>query len=93
MKAPTSKFGQFALGFVAELISFFIVVANARAYTHSNYAWTAITDILFSLQQFTMTRLMIDDPNGRTWWLGAGYTLGGTIGSLLAIFVTTLLGF
>lgn len=93
MKAPTSRLGQFSLGFVAELLSFFIIVANARAYTHGNYGWTAITDCLFSLQSFAMMKLMVDDKNARTWWMGLGYTIGGTIGSLLAILATSHLGF
>ena len=93
MKAPTSRLGQFSLGFFAEMISFFIIVANARAYTHGAYGWTALTDCLFSLQNFAMMKLMIDDQNARTWYLGIGYTIGGMIGSLLAIFVTSHLGF
>lgn len=93
MKAPTSRLGQFSLGFVTELICFFIIVANTRAYTHGNYLWTAITDTLFSMQSFCMAKLMMDDPNGRTWYMGVGYTIGGTIGSLLAIFITQRIGF
>lgn len=94
MKAPKTRIGQFCLMFAAEFISFFIIVANTRAYTHSNYMWTAVTDMLFSLQNFIMLKLMIDDQNSRSWWSGLGYTLGGTCGSLLSIFVTSkFLGF
>lgn len=94
MKAPKTKIGQFCLMFMAEFICFFILVANTKAYTHNNYTWTAITDMLFSLQSFTMSKIMIDDPNGRSWWAGAGFTLGGMCGSLVAIFVTShYLGF
>lgn len=93
MKAPTSKTGQFCLMFVAELVSFFIIVSNTRAFTHGNYLWTAITDTLFTMQQFTMAKLMIDDKNARSWSAGAGATIGGTCGSLLAIFITSHMGF
>jgi hypothetical protein len=93
MTAPKTRLGQFSLGFIAEFISFFIIVANTRAYTHGNYTWTIITDTLFSLQSFAMAKLMMDDANARTWWMGLGYTLGGTLGSCAAIFVTTHLGF
>lgn len=94
MRAPKTALGQFSLMFIAELISFFIVVANTRAYTKGLYTWTAVTDMLFSLQTFVMAKLMIDDANGRSWWAGAGFTLGGACGSLLAIFVTShYLGF
>jgi hypothetical protein len=94
MKAPTSRLGQFSLMFVAEFVSFFIIVANTRAFTHSNYGWTAITDGAFSLQNFIMMKLMVDDEKARSFWAGLGYTMGGMLGSLLAIFVTShYLGF
>lgn len=94
MKAPKTALGQFSLMFMVELVAFFIVVANTRAYTKGLYTWTAITDMLLSLQSFIMAKLMIDDVNGRSWWAGAGLTLGGACGSLLAIFVTShYLGF
>lgn len=80
--------GQFLLMFITELISFFIVVANTRAYTHGFYGWTALTDTLYSAQGFIMFKIMADDENGRTWWAGLGCTLGGTCGSLLAIWCT-----
>jgi len=88
MKAPSTHLGQFALLFVAEFISFFIVVANTRAFTHDNYLWTAITDTLFSAQKFAVAKLMMSDTKARTWWAGLGATLGGTCGSLLSIYVT-----
>lgn len=84
----STALGTFTLMFVAEFISFFIIVANTRAYTHGNYTWTVVTDTLFSLQSFCMSKLMIDDPKARTWWAGLGFTLGGTLGSCAAIFVT-----
>lgn len=93
MKAPTTRLGQFSLGFLAEFICFFIIVANTRAYTHGNYTWTIITDTLFSMQSFAMAKLMMDDKNARTWYMGIGYTIGGALGSVCAIFVTSLLGF
>jgi hypothetical protein len=93
MKAPTTSIGQFSLMFVAQLVSFFIIVANTRAFTHGSYGWTTVTDTMFSAQAFCLGKLMMEDPNGRTWWSGLGMTIGGTIGSLLAIFVTKHLGF
>lgn len=93
MKAPTSRSGQFSLGFISQFFSFFILVLNARAYTHGDYAWTALTDTVFSLTNFAMGKLMIDDENARTWWVAFGYSIGGTLGSLLAMFVASVLHF
>lgn len=88
LKAPKHWYGQFFLMFFTEMISFFIIVANTRAYTHGLYGWTALTDTLFSAQSFVMIKLMADDANARSWAAGAGCTLGGTVGSLAAIWAT-----
>lgn len=73
---------------MAEAFSFFVIVANTRAYTQGNYFWTAATDTLFSAQCFLMSKLMIDDVRARSWSTGLGFTIGGTIGSLLGIYAT-----
>lgn len=91
MKAPKTRLGQFSLMFITELFSFFIIACNTISYTHGSYFWTAATDTVFSAQAFVMFKLMIDDEKARSWWSGLGCTLGGTCGSLLAIFVTHLL--
>jgi hypothetical protein len=85
---PKSPFGQFSVMFTTELISFFILVANTRAFTQANYFWTAVTDTIFSAQGFLLFKMMADDENARSWASGIGCTLGGTIGSLLSIYVT-----
>ncbi len=88
LTAPKTWYGQFLLMFITEFISFFIIVANTRAFTQGNYFWTAATDTLFSAQGFVMFKLMIDQKEARSWWSGAGCTLGGTCGSLFSIWVT-----
>jgi hypothetical protein len=88
MRAPESALGQFSLLFITELVSFFIIVANTRAYTQGLYGWTIVTDTFFSAQSFVMFKIMADDPRARSWWAGLGCTLGGSCGSVLAIWVT-----
>lgn len=85
---PTSKLGQFSVMFVLECISFFIICANMRAVAQGSYLWTALTDTLFSAQAFAVGKLMIDEPNARSWAAGFGCTIGGTCGSLISIYVT-----
>lgn len=85
---PASRAGQFVFFFCETFISYFVIVANTRAFTQGNYLWTAITDSLFTLQGFIVAKLMIDDKDGRTFWCGAGSTLGGTLGSLASIWCT-----
>ena len=92
MKAPKTRTGQFSLMFAAQMVSYFIIVANTRAYTHSNYLWTAITEIVFGLQAFLFSKLMVEMPELRTWYSGIGMTIGGMVGSLLAIWATKFIG-
>jgi len=89
--APTSKLGQFSLAFIAEMLAFFIVVANTRAYTHGLYLWTALTDMAFSAQSFIVAKFMVDFKECRTLASGLGFTLGGACGSLLGIYITKVL--
>lgn len=87
-RVPKTRVGQFFFFAVAEFISYFVIVANTRAFTQGSYLWTAVTDSLFTMQAFVVAKLMIDDPNGRSFWAGAGCTIGGTLGSLCSIYVT-----
>lgn len=91
MTAPTTRLGQFSLAFAAEMIAFFIIVANTRAYTHGLYLWTALTDMAFSAQSFVVAKYMVDFKECRTFWSGLGFTLGGACGSLLGIWITKAL--
>lgn len=91
LRIPQSRSGQFALFFAAELLAYFVIVANTRAFTHGLYFWTAVTDAFFSAQQFAMAKLMIDSAEARSWSAGAGCVLGGTSGSLIAIWATKML--
>lgn len=91
MKAPSSKVGQFCVAFFAELLCFFIVVANTRAYTHGLYYWTAVTDMAYSAQTFLVSKFMTENSELRSYASMAGFTLGGATGSLLGIYVTKIL--
>lgn len=88
IEVPKTKLGQFVLGFVVEMVAYFLFVANTRAFTHDNYLWTAITDSSISLQAFVIGKFMVEFKEARTWSTGIGLTLGGMTGSMLAIFIT-----
>jgi len=89
LRVPQGKPGQFAVFYAIQFLSYALVVANTRAYTESRYLWTAATDLAFGLQAFLVTKLMVDcDADQRGFWAGLGYTVGGTSGSLAAIWLT-----
>lgn len=85
---PKSKLGQFLFFFAEMFVSYFIIVCNTRAFTQGSYFWTAVTDGFFTLQGAIVGKLCIEDKDGRTLWAIAGGCVGGTCGSLMAIWVT-----
>lgn len=85
---PKSNVGQFFFFALTTFISYFILVANTRAFTQGSYTWTAITDGVFTAQSFVVAKLSIENEGGRSLAAGAGATIGGTAGSLFAIWCT-----
>lgn len=74
--------------FLLQFVQFFLVVANTRAYTQGNYTWTALTDLLFSVIQFTiLKKVAASKKESDVLW----YALGGVAGSLTSIYVTKLI--
>lgn len=78
---------QFFLFAGTQCLSYFLFVANGRAYTQGNYTWTAITDALYAAQSFFLIRRLVKEEANNAWAF-AGYVIGGTLGSLLSIAVT-----
>lgn len=85
---PKTRLGQFGFFFVAEMICFFIIVANMRAVALANYLGAAATDLLFGLQAWGMMKLTVENSEARTFAGGLGTTLGGVCGTLISIYVT-----
>jgi hypothetical protein len=88
LNVPKTARGQFLFFFVAELVCFFIIVANMRAVALANYLGAASTDLLFGLQAWGMMKLTVENAEARTFAGGIGTTLGGVCGTLLSIWVT-----
>jgi len=86
---PKSTLGICTLLFFTELISFFILCANTRAEAAANVFWTAATNMAFDLVNFVIIKWIAEDAKFRTWQAGISGSLGGTLGSVISIFVTT----
>jgi hypothetical protein len=87
-RVPKTSCGQFGFFFAAELVCFFIIVANMRAVALANYLGAASTDLLFGLQAWGMMKLTVEHAEARTFAGGIGTTLGGVCGTLLSIWCT-----
>lgn len=84
----TAGLRSFFLFLSTQALSYFLFVANGRAYTQGHYGWTAATDGLYAAQSFFLIRRLVrEDANDA--WSFSGYVLGGVVGSLLSIYVTT----
>jgi len=77
----------FAIAFATEFFSCFLIVANTRAFTEGSYRWTFIT-AFFITQSFFAGKWMIETKSARGTPAYFGFLLGGTLGSLAAIFTT-----
>jgi hypothetical protein len=78
----------FLIAAVTEFFSFFLVVVNARAYNKGLYFWTFVTDAFFISQAFWVAKWMVEVRQARGWTAYFGFLVGGTLGSLCAIWVT-----
>ena len=88
LKVPTTGWGQLFYGMLTQFTYFFIVSANFRAIAIGLKCATVVTDALICAQAFAVGKLAIDKEEARTWWVGAGETVGGAAGSVLSIVVT-----
>ena len=88
LSVPKTKLGQFSFFFTAEMLCFFVIVANMRAVALANYLGAAVTDLLFGLQAWGMMKLTVEHKEARSFAGGIGTTLGGICGTLLSIWFT-----
>lgn len=83
-----NRWKQFSILFLSQGLSYFLIVANTRAFTHDRYGATLITDGLIAMQSFIVGKFMVETKELRSWVAGLGMTLGGMAGSVLSIWVT-----
>jgi hypothetical protein len=76
---------EFCFFFCVEALSYFLIVANTRAFTQGLYFWTASTDFVFAGSNFFLIRKVAKTDTKAAW---AGYTFGGTCGSLISMWIT-----
>ena len=87
MRTPKSRAGRCLFFAFTQFLSYFVFVANTRAFTSGLYGWTAITDGWLAMQGFVMVRI-IAKSEGDGFWELAGTVVGGIAGSLSSIWVT-----
>lgn len=78
----------FLIAATTEFFSFFLIVVNTRAYTLGLYFWSFVTDFFFISQAFFVAKWMVEVKEARGLTAYFGFLVGGTMGSLAAIWVT-----
>ena len=78
----------FLIAAITEFVSFFLIVVNTRAYTQGLYLWTFVTDAFFISQSFFVAKWMVEVKEARGLPAYFGFLVGGTLGSLSAIWLT-----
>ena len=87
MKVPKGRITRCLFFAATQFLSYFVFVANTRAFTSGLYGWTALTDGWLAMQGFVMVRIIAKSDNDGFWEL-TGTVIGGVCGSLTSIWVT-----
>jgi hypothetical protein len=87
MTKPQVK--EFTILFAVQCLSYFLITMNQRAIAQGLYFWTGMTDLFFAGVNFAVIKKIATSAPGWAPW--AGYTFGGVAGSLLGIWLTTVL--
>lgn len=74
---------------VLQSTAYLILVANIRAIAHLDYGVAAMTESLYLLVQWTVLRRILSTESHAA---RAGYIVGGTCGTLLAMWLTRMWG-
>ena len=83
------KVKEFLLMFAIQVASYSLICINYRAVAQVHYTWSALSDFVFaSLSYFVIKRIAHSDNTFHQW---LGYALGGVAGSILGIYLSTVL--
>jgi hypothetical protein len=83
------KLKEFGLMFLIQVISYGLLCINYRAVAQAHYFWASLSDFaIATLGYFVIKRLATSDNTFHQW---LGYALGGVVGSLFGIYLSTVI--
>jgi hypothetical protein len=83
------KIKEFLIMFAIQVTSYSLLCINFRAVAQAHYTWSALSDFVFaSLSYFIIKRIAHSDNTFHQW---LGYALGGVVGSLFGIWLSTVI--
>ena len=83
------KLKEFGLMFIIQVVSYGLLCINYRAVAQAHYLWASLSDFaIATLGYFVIKRLAHSDNTLHQW---LGYALGGVVGSLFGIWLSTFI--
>jgi len=83
------KLKEFLIMFAIQITSYSLLCINYRAVAQAHYFWASISDFaIATLGYFVIKRIATSDNTLHQW---LGYALGGVVGSIFGIYLSTVL--
>jgi uncharacterized membrane protein YfcA len=83
------KLKEFSVMFFIQIVSYTLLCINYRAVAQAHYVQSAASDFIIATLSFFVIKKIAHGDNTFHQWLG--YALGGVVGSILGIYVSTLM--
>jgi hypothetical protein len=83
------KLKEFSIMFFIQVVSYTLLCINFRAVAQAHYVQSAASDFVIATLSFFVIKKIANGDNTLHQWLG--YALGGVVGSILGIYVSTLM--
>jgi len=83
------KIKEFIIMFLIQVTSYSLLCINFRAVAQAHYFWASISDFAIATLTYFVIKRIASSDNTLHQWLG--YALGGVVGSLLGIYLSTVI--
>jgi ABC-type nitrate/sulfonate/bicarbonate transport system permease component len=83
------KIKEFLLMFIIQVTSYSLLCINFRAVAQAHYFWASLSDFAIATLGYFVLKHLATSASTVHQWLG--YALGGVVGSLLGIWLSTVM--
>lgn len=83
------KIKEFSIMFAIQIVSYSLLCINFRAVAQAHYLFASLSDFAIATLTYFVIKRIAHSDNTLHQWLG--YALGGVAGSLLGIWLSTVI--
>ena len=83
------KLKEFGLMFIIQVVSYGLLCINFRAVAQAHYLWASLSDFAIATLGYFVLKHLATSASTVHQWLG--YALGGVVGSLFGIWLSTVI--